>query len=381
VWGRRWQPQGWWSPESDPGRGLPLSLVLLHPNRVPADVVSQLARLGPVHLVRGSPSDADALAEANAKDAKCLLYLASTRRPERTIDEAGDQGFGATSRGAVLADAEGLLTCYGMGENSGGGGSPPSMASAGRLGNSWDGDELSGSASMSSTGSTDLDREFAALGGGDSGARVRAASAAAAQIAWHTGTGGRVAGWLQQGLGLSSSPSDPARLPPPPSVLPSAAEALAAAAGLARAAGAGARNASLLLQGTVAHIPAHAIVELTFTSSIRFLQPGLLLSGASIFDFGHCEVKRGQGAPRKSWTQRELAEEAAAAEGLAQWQTNIYYAAGRVMVPAHMDTWICQAFHKKRLLEDFMSELCGDDGVAPGGSLLNQLPVRIAGRP
>ena len=33
-----------------------------------------------------------------------------------------------------------------------------------------------------------------------------------------------------------------------------------------------------------------------------------------------------------------------------------------------------QAFHKRRLLGDFMTELCGDDGRA-GGSALRQLPV------
>ena len=123
-------------------------------------------------------------------------------------------------------------------------------------------------------------------------------------------------------------------------------------------------------------------------------------------------------------------------QGLVQWQTNIYYSAGRVVVPAHMDTFVCQvrggsrggetttgansstntshdpcpdlphtpslpmhalhppvchactapfpsplsscmhaqAFHKRRLLGDFMTELCGDDGRA-GGSALRQLPV------
>lgn len=28
-------------------------------------------------------------------------------------------------------------------------------------------------------------------------------------------------------------------------------------------------------------------------------------------------------------------------------QTNVYYCAGRILVPALMDTFICQAFHKR----------------------------------
>eukprot|EP00955_Chlamydomonas_euryale_P048535 354010-Chlamydomonas_euryale.AAC.1 len=54
VWGRRWRPKGWWSPEQDPGRGLPLSLVLLTPTRVPSDIVTMVARLGPVSAAQRS---------------------------------------------------------------------------------------------------------------------------------------------------------------------------------------------------------------------------------------------------------------------------------------------------------------------------------------
>ena len=41
-----------------------------------------------------------------------------------------------------------------------------------------------------------------------------------------------------------------------------------------------------------------------------------------------------------------------------------------------------QAFHKRRLLDDFMTELCGDDGRA-SGSALRQLPIppSLYGRP
>jgi hypothetical protein len=41
----------------------------------------------------------------------------------------------------------------------------------------------------------------------------------------------------------------------------------------------------------------------------------------------------------RSWQQRE-----AVAEGLAEWQANPYFAAGRVTVPALLDTFACQSF-------------------------------------
>lgn len=40
-------------------------------------------------------------------------------------------------------------------------------------------------------------------------------------------------------------------------------------------------------------------------------------------------------------------------------QLNSYYAAGRVMVPALLDTFTCQGFFKRRALLDLMTELAG----------------------
>ena len=40
-------------------------------------------------------------------------------------------------------------------------------------------------------------------------------------------------------------------------------------------------------------------------------------------------------------------EKAAIKEGLAEWQANPYYCAGRVTVPAVMDTFACQCFFNR----------------------------------
>ena len=48
--------------------------------------------------------------------------------------------------------------------------------------------------------------------------------------------------------------------------------------------------------------------------------------------------------PRRSWTMRKRQERAAMKEGLAEWQANPYFCAGRVTVPALMDTVACQCF-------------------------------------
>ena len=134
----------------------------------------------------------------------------------------------------------------------------------------------------------------------------------------------------------------------------------------------------------------HTVVELCFTSSVRFLQPGLLLKARCcvygplsgdplptlpqrgptsksmlcwlrmwhedmIMQFtDQCLVQGAftseepgadvQGEPRKSWLMRRRQERAAIAEGLAEWQANPYYCAGRVTVPALMDTFACHCF-------------------------------------
>lgn len=101
----------------------------------------------------------------------------------------------------------------------------------------------------------------------------------------------------------------------------------------------------------------HAVVELLFTTSIEFLQPGLLLQGVStLYDDSSTPL----GAPRKSWTMRAWQQDEAVNEGLAEWQANPYYAAGRVTVPALMDTFACQCFFNQGLLKDLLGELCGE---------------------
>jgi hypothetical protein len=115
--------------------------------------------------------------------------------------------------------------------------------------------------------------------------------------------------------------------------------------------------------------PPYAVIELCFTSSLRFLQPGLLLKGVSAGvpsdDFGWRKRRSNSAnsnaftssvsapassssasaaasysfnntstanhAPRRSWLARKRQEKAAAAEGLAAWQANPYYAAVSVL--------------------------------------------------
>lgn len=101
----------------------------------------------------------------------------------------------------------------------------------------------------------------------------------------------------------------------------------------------------------------HAVVELLFTTSIEFLQPGLLLKGVnSIYD----EQSVPSGVPRKSWTMRAWQQREAVAEGLAEWQANPYFAAGRVTVPALMDTFATHCFFDRGLLIEVLAELIGD---------------------
>lgn len=114
----------------------------------------------------------------------------------------------------------------------------------------------------------------------------------------------------------------------------------------------------------------HAVVELLYTTSVEFLQPGLLLKGVSlIYDEGSAP----RGTPRKSWAMRAWQQAEAVAEGLAEWQANPYYVAGRVTVPALMDTFTCQCFFNRGLLTDLLAELSG--GTGAGGALLRLLPL------
>jgi hypothetical protein len=59
----------------------------------------------------------------------------------------------------------------------------------------------------------------------------------------------------------------------------------------------------------------HAVVELLFTTSIEFLQPGLLLKGVNLL-YDDSNIPAGQ--PRKSWVMRSWQQREAVAEGLAE---------------------------------------------------------------
>jgi voltage-gated potassium channel Kch len=227
-------------------RGQSATVVILHP-APPRGVTLGISRLGnnsnsnsknnrggslggPVIHVTGSPADSASLRAAGASTARAVIYLARTARPVKSAQATGAPVEQERStREAVLADADALLACYGVGEAS-----------------SKDGP--------------------------------------ASEIT-------------------------------------------------------------------------HAVVELLFTTSIEFLQPGLLLQGVStLYDDSSTPV----GAPRKSWTMRAWQQDEAVNEGLAEWQANPYYAAGRVTVPALMDTFACQCFFNQGLLKDLLGELCGE---------------------
>ncbi|GAB4817363.1 hypothetical protein N2152v2_004409 [Parachlorella kessleri] len=214
-------------------------VVVLHPHR-PDSLCEAEPRLGP-----GSPADAASLRAAGASRAKALVFLAKNARPVKSAQATGSAlEQGRSSREAVLADANALLACYGVGEESGA--------------------ELT-----------------------------------------------------------------------------------------------------------------HAVVELLFTTSIEFLQPGLLLKGVNLL---YDESAPRSGQPRKSWLMRSWQQREAVAEGLAEWQANPYYVAGRVTVPALNDTFACQTFFNRGLLVDLLGQLsgCSDDAegaVAAEGALLQQVPV------
>lgn len=71
------------------------------------------------------------------------------------------------------------------------------------------------------------------------------------------------------------------------------------------------------------------------------LKEKLMLQGNNLTDeYG----PKNKNEPRRSWMMRKRQERAAMKEGLAEWQANPYFCAGRVTVPALMDTVACQCF-------------------------------------
>ena len=260
---------------------LPTPIVILAPANPPPDEWAALRALGPVHFVAGDPADPAGLRAARASSARALVFLALPQRP--------GGGWAAT-----------------------GGGAPPGFP-----------------------------------GGGDpAGPPAPPAAAGPARL-------------FNGGVSGAGGPA-----PPPPAAdraTVSRTAVLADAHGLLACYGVGEDG------GTA---PPHAVIELCFTSSLRFLQPGLLLKGVSSGDPGTSS----HGQPRKSWQARKRQEAAAAAEGLAAWQANPYYCAGRVTVPAALDALACHAIFDGGRLAGLLAELAGDDG-RPGGALLRQVDV------
>ncbi|CAD7696797.1 unnamed protein product [Ostreobium quekettii] len=118
----------------------------------------------------------------------------------------------------------------------------------------------------------------------------------------------------------------------------------------------------------------HAVMELCYTSSIKFLHPGLLMKGSATRPEADGGMPSPPKEPRRSWQLRHQQNVAAMEEGLAEWQANPYYCSGRVLVPALLDTFACHSFFNRGLLIDLMTELAGDN-EQPGGALLKQIPL------
>jgi hypothetical protein len=267
-----------------------------------------------VRAVAGRPMDKAALEAAGArKEGAALVFVGPRDRggaaspssasgadgAESSSSSSEAAGYGSLSRAAVQADADALLTAYGVGE-------PRSAAGRRR----WESMLLSWLP----------------------GAASRAAAAAAAE-----GGGGGGASSIVRPL----SPPAPSEVPLPESL--------------------------------------HAVVELSFTSSVRLLQPGLLLHGGpSAQGFGGGAPKAAAAPPssasgpsrqpRASWRDRRAVEEDARAEGLAEWQVAAYYAGGRACVPAAVDTLVTvQPLYRAFRLPALLEALAGDDGGGGGG--------------
>ncbi|CAG9460583.1 unnamed protein product [Pedinophyceae sp. YPF-701] len=133
-----------------------------------------------------------------------------------------------------------------------------------------------------------------------------------------------------------------------------------------------------------AMVKANAVAELCYTSSVRFLQPGTLLSvreeSFEPYDpadpaVGGARRRRDEGEkPRVSWRVKQAMERGGAQEGLASWQVNPFFVSGRVTVPAVLDAICVQAAFNQGMVMDVMEELAGS-GPEFGGSLLRCVEV------
>lgn len=158
--------------------------------------------------------------------------MASTHRPG-TVQVGEEADYGTTSGAALRADAEALLTCYGVGE---GDPAPPLVREEGWAWSQARGATRAGGSQASGSTSTDS----ASLSSYDEGhTEVQALPVSAAGVGVGSDSGA-VGGAAGQGTTLATSSFE--------------------------------QDPFYIERG-----PPHTVCELAFTSSVRFLQPGLLL--------------------------------------------------------------------------------------------------------
>ena len=302
---------------SDPLASL-TPLVILSTYR-PSDLGAIAALGGPVFWIRGDAASAEGLSAAAAASARALVYLALPQRP------GGGEGIGSLGGGGGgPRGAEG---------GGGGRGGPPqsqSQSSPGGVVVQPDGRVAFVAAALpppsAAASSPDKSAAWAAIAASAPFEDPSLPSSAAAA----SGGGGEAAT-------SSGGRADRAAA--------SRSAVLADAPGLLCCYGAGEVDGSAT--------PPYAVIELCFTSSLRFLQPGLLLKGVSAGvpsdDFGWRKRRNSSAnsnafssssaaaaaasysfnntstanhAPRRSWLARKRQEKAAAAEGLAAGPAN-----------------------------------------------------------
>lgn len=120
----------------------------------------------------------------------------------------------------------------------------------------------------------------------------------------------------------------------------------------------------------------HAVVELCHTSSMRFLNPGVLIRQTRQEEVDHVMIDHlhlRRRRPRQSWLLRRNQILALREEGLTEWQANAFFAAGRILVPALMSTFASHGFLNKGLLLALLDEICQNS--SSNGLMMDQLPV------
>jgi hypothetical protein len=362
-------------------------LVVLHPTK-PSGVLAELHGLlpGRVYYICGSSSESHTLQAAGAKRARCLVYVSSVQRPQFRGRSGGvERGdgdnslgeYGSISRAAVLADAEALLTCYGTGEDL----LPDMMHTVVELGFtssvrflqpglllhgkrppggiSMDQGDPQGSAWARVWDLVRSDQTGRGLGGLKE--QVGEWISGLGRGFWYKGGGGAM---KTEGQGKLRSPPLENQINHPKSSSSSTDSSFlskrgheASRGGTRGIGGATTHISSKPLQNhTASEVQGHSPPNPTENSRLKPTEGSSLNPTESS---RKPQVRRGKPLPRTSWRHRKQVEAAGRAEGLTEWQMNSYYAAGRVVVPALLDTFTCQAFFKRRQLMDLLTELAG----------------------